>query len=48
MLRARMRELLGDAIVVVPIIFALPLAILAIGTPIALFVQLLIDIVAWI
>ena len=48
MLRARTRELLGDAIVVVPIIFALPLAILVIGTPIAFFVQLLIDVGAWI
>jgi hypothetical protein len=48
MLLARARELVGDAIVVVPIIFVLPLAILAIGTPIVLFVRLLIAIVEWI
>lgn len=48
MLLARTRELIGDAIFVVPIIFVLPVAILVIGTPIVLLVRLLIAIVEWI
>jgi hypothetical protein len=45
MLLARAGGILADALLVVPIILALPLAILVIGTPIVLFVRLLIEIV---
>ena len=45
---SRTRELIGDAVSVVPIVFMLPVAILVIGTPIVLFVRLLIAIVEWI
>ncbi len=45
MLLARAGGILADALFVVTIILALPLAILVIGTPIVLFVRLLIEIV---
>ena len=48
MLVARAREMLGDAALVVPIVFALPMAILVIGTPIVLLIRLLIAIGDWI
>jgi len=48
MLVARAREMLGDAVLVVPIVFVLPMAILVIGTPIVLLIRLLIAIGDWI
>jgi hypothetical protein len=45
MLLGRARGIIADAIFIVPIIFALPLAILVVGTPIVLLVRLLIEIV---
>jgi hypothetical protein len=48
MLLSRVGELIGDAALVVPIVFALPLAILVVGTPIVLFVRLLIAMGEWI
>jgi hypothetical protein len=45
MLLTRAGGILADAILVVPIILTLPLAMLVVGTPIVLFVRLLIEIV---
>jgi hypothetical protein len=45
MLFARTGGILADALLVVPIIFVLPLAILVVGTPIVLFVRLVIEII---
>jgi hypothetical protein len=47
MLLSRARGILTDAVLVLPLVFVLPLAILVVGTPIVLFVRLLIEIVEW-
>lgn len=45
MLLARGRGLLTDAVLLLLVIAALPLAILVVGTPIVLFIRLLLEIV---